>query len=107
MNFDARPRLKPYRTTDGALVGYVFRCPGCEEPHYIPTEPGYKPWGFNRDLARPTFTPSILVYEATWPDGSVGIRRCHSFVRDGKIEFLSDCGHALAGQTVDLPEVSP
>lgn len=30
---------------------------------------------------------------------------CHSFIRDGRIEFLSDCTHALAGQTVDLPDI--
>lgn len=30
---------------------------------------------------------------------------CHSFVRDGRIQFLADCTHAMAGQTVDLPEV--
>ena len=29
---------------------------------------------------------------------------CHSFVRDGRIEFLSDCTHELAGQTVELEE---
>lgn len=32
---------------------------------------------------------------------------CHSFVRDGQIEFLSDCTHALAGKTVSLPAVAP
>jgi hypothetical protein len=31
-------------------------------------------------------------------------RVCHSFVTDGKIQFLGDCTHALAGQTVELPE---
>jgi hypothetical protein len=30
---------------------------------------------------------------------------CHSFVRDGRIEFLSDSTHHLSGQTVELPEV--
>ena len=34
-----------------------------------------------------------------------GCQRCHSFVRDGKIRFLADSYHELAGQTVDLPEV--
>ena len=29
---------------------------------------------------------------------------CHSFVIDGRIQFLSDCTHALANQTVDLPD---
>ena len=32
-------------------------------------------------------------------------KRCHSFVTDGRIQFLSDCTHALAGQTVDLPDI--
>lgn len=30
---------------------------------------------------------------------------CHSFVQSGRIQFLSDCTHALAGQTVDLPDL--
>jgi hypothetical protein len=29
---------------------------------------------------------------------------CHSFVTDGRIQFLNDCTHSLAGQTVDLPD---
>ena len=29
---------------------------------------------------------------------------CHSFVRNGRIEFLGDCTHGLAGKTVDLPK---
>lgn len=28
---------------------------------------------------------------------------CHSFVTDGCIQYLGDCTHRLAGQTVDLP----
>jgi hypothetical protein len=31
-------------------------------------------------------------------------RQCHSFVTDGKIQFLPDCYHSLKGQTVELPE---
>lgn len=30
--------------------------------------------------------------------------RCHSYVRDGKIEFLGDCFHDLKNTTVELPE---
>lgn len=29
---------------------------------------------------------------------------CHSYVRDGKIEFLADCTHKLKNQTVEIPE---
>jgi hypothetical protein len=31
-------------------------------------------------------------------------KRCHSFVKDGKIQFMFDSGHALKGQTVDIPD---
>jgi hypothetical protein len=28
--------------------------------------------------------------------------RCHTFVKNGQIEFLSDCTHELAGKTVNM-----
>lgn len=96
-------RLKPV-TADGALYGYRFDCPGCQEPHVIPTT-GPKAWGFNGSLDAPTFSPSILVQWRNHDGEAVHEHRCHSFVRDGRIEFLGDCGHALAGQTVELPPV--
>lgn len=30
---------------------------------------------------------------------------CHSFVTNGKIQFLNDCTHDLKGQTIELPEL--
>ncbi len=51
-------------------------------------------------------SPSVLVQgnrygdEKNWRILSVE----HSFIKDGMIEFLGDCTHKLAGQTVDLPE---
>lgn len=51
-------------------------------------------------MERPTFSPSLGI--------NMGLdMQCHSFVRDGKIEFLSDCHHELRGQTVDLPDEEP
>ena len=51
----------------------------------------------------PTFSPSINVrYNFTQEDGGPDI--CHSFVKAGNIQFLGDCTHALAGQTVPLPD---
>jgi hypothetical protein len=32
---------------------------------------------------------------------------CHSFVTDGRIQFLDDSTHELAGETADLPEWAP
>jgi hypothetical protein len=72
---------------------YYFYCPGCKNYHVFDSR-----WQFNGDLDNPTFSPSLLCNPNT-PE-----RRCHSFVRDGKIEFLGDCHHALAGQTVAMIE---
>lgn len=73
---------------------FVFDCPGCGSLHSIQTPH----WTFNEDLEKPTVSPSILVH------GSHCHPRCHSFVKDGKIQFLDDCEHHLAGQTVEIPE---
>src|SRR5688572_20964949 len=87
---------------DGGKL-WCFQCPACNTMHAVVDhiygrEPG-SGWTYNGDPVSPTFGPSVLVYpHAAQP-------RCHSFVRDGKIEFLSDCTHALAGQTVDLPDI--
>lgn len=70
---------------------WAFWCPGCDEAHAINTT-----WSFNGDFERPTIQPSVLVMAAT-PE-------CHSFVTDGRIQFLTDSTHQYAGKTVDLPE---
>lgn len=71
-----------------------FWCPGCNILHATDHT-----WSFNGDLERPTFQPSILC-NASFPES-----RCHSYVTDGRIQFLADCHHALKGQTVELPDV--
>jgi hypothetical protein len=75
----------------------------------VPTLPHDRGWEFSGSLERPTLSPSILVHPhgALADDGSVyQSHRCHSFVRDGRIEYLGDSTHALAGQTVDLPDLT-
>jgi hypothetical protein len=73
---------------------YAFHCPGCHYGHHI----SVPRWTWNGSLDSPTVMPSLLV------NGSDAASRCHSFVKDGRIQFLSDCFHSLAGQTVDLPD---
>ncbi len=102
----------------------AFWCPGCEEVHAIRTGAGG--WGYNGKPDAPTFTPSVLVTSghyvpghdktACWCTYNADQRlkgeepapfkceRCHSFVTDGHIQFLADSTHALAGQTVPLPD---
>ncbi len=79
----------------------MFLCPGCDEPHCVVIKretPGGPEWLWNLSQEKPTFHPSILCHHMGQDD-----YRCHSFVTDGRIRFLDDCSHALAGQTVDLP----
>ncbi len=78
----------------------MFWCPGCDGAHQVTIGWGQSPsWGFNGDYEKPTFTPSVFVNPGRQnPDAHV----CHSFVREGEIQFLTDCTHELAGQTVPL-----
>lgn len=82
-------------------TGYtLFFCPGCERPHAVGVK-GPGAWGYNDNPEKPTFTPSVGVnLDRSAPQ----LPRCHSFVTDGRIQFLADSDHALAGQTVDLPD---
>lgn len=90
----------------GPVTGWVIHCPACGHGHKFdaPEHPNKitgASWSFNGDLERPTFSPSMLIRDRV--DG-VDRYVCHSFVRDGRIEFLGDCTHDLAGQTVELTE---
>lgn len=113
-------KLRSIQTARGPWVS--FWCPGCNEAHAIAV--GHADWTWDGDAITPTFSPSVLVttghflpghkpgmscwctYYAKHPEKEPGFTcgRCHSFVRAGIIEFLSDCTHALKGQNVPLPD---
>lgn len=89
----------------------MFWCPGCDGSHAIQHGAGDGPrWGWDGNAEQPTFTPSILVRYPANPNAGEEFKEwrkervCHSFVTGGRIQFLSDCTHELAGQTVDLPD---
>lgn len=105
--------------------GFNFWCPGCNNVHSVHVSEGG--WDYNGNPEAPTFSPSILLAsghydrdhkpgDACWctynaekiakgeePSG-FSCTVCHSFVRDGILEFLSDSTHSLAGKSVPLPE---
>jgi len=90
-------------TVDGPRV--YFDCPGCKARHSImiaPSSTGTPVWTWNGSKESPTFSPSLLVRGYDYEDEEEYI--CHSFVNNGKIKFLGDCTHSLAGHTVDLLE---
>lgn len=80
---------------------FIVECPGCEELHVIPIEGPVK-WDFNGDMEKPTFSPSLFVNRGRTNPVS---HQCHSFIRKGQWEFLTDCSHSLAGQTVPMIEI--
>ena len=89
------------------------------------TREGTGRWTWNGNTGKPTLRPSILTQcghfapgfkadEFCWckyykehPDETSGFKcyRCHTWVNDGRVQFLPDCSHELAGQTLDLLEV--
>lgn len=102
------------RSQEGGRI--AFWCPGCKEMHRVTSA-----WTFDGNVTAPTFSPSILVTSGHYAPGHTGkcwcdfnrehpgdtsfeCSRCHSFVRAGRIQFLTDCTHELAGQTVDIPD---
>lgn len=90
----------------------MFVCPGCQTPYLLPDGTEHTPsglhmlpvnspqktpsWEWDGNLESPTLSPSILTR---------GVGVCHSFLRAGVLEFLSDCTHQLAGQSVPLPDL--
>lgn len=82
---------KTSKTTDGKTM---FWCKGCDCFHWVNDS-----WAISGDSNNPTFEPSVLV------GGGGTIKRCHSFVRNGQIEYLSDSEHELAGKTIELPDL--
>lgn len=113
---------KKLRNLEGSLI--AFWCPGCEESHAVRVDSSGTGWGWNQNVDLPTFTPSVLVRsghyapdrgqpdicwctynaEHTEDPAPFACHQCHSFVTDGKINFLTDSTHKLSGQTVDLPD---
>lgn len=84
----------------------LFACPGCAELlqsdglHRLPVNTAEKApsWTFDGDTDAPTLSPSIL---SSMGEGRV----CHSFLRNGVFEFLSDSTHSMAGQSIPMPDL--
>lgn len=81
------------------VTKYDFVCPACDQVHTINNS-----WKFNGDVDNPTFSPSVLVQGARGFNPPVKFK-CHSFIKEGKIQYLSDCSHEFAGKTVDMVDV--
>lgn len=102
--------MKIRSVTPGVPFNLVFFCPGCQGGHGFNTEPnkdngrgGSVPvWTYNGDNEKPTISPSILIKGYGGKDNPHGV--CHTMIKDGNIQFLPDCTHALAGKTVPMED---
>lgn len=86
-----------------------FWCSPCDTHHRFVTKradgapPQSPQWGWNGDLDKPTFTPSLFCNrDATPEDIALGAHRCHLFLREGMVQYLNDCSHSAAGTTVPV-----
>lgn len=100
---------KVIRKIDDQEIEYevlAFVCPGCTEQdgssglHMLPvnTDKHQPVWNWDGDLEKPTLNPSILTGKGT-------SLICHSYLRAGVFEFLSDCTHSLKNQFVPMPDL--
>lgn len=92
--------------------GLWIWCPGCDQAHrpQVVAETGERPapcWEWNgRTDEGFSIEPSLLVTSHYGGDGPDAFdRRCHSFIRNGQWQFLTDSTHELAGQTVPMVPV--
>lgn len=91
--------------TYGDTTYCIYKCPCQKQVLWIPIT-GPKAWKFSGSPDLPSLQPSLLT---TWKgrdeQGQIIEHICHSFLKDGKVIFLNDCNHNLAGQTVELPDI--
>jgi hypothetical protein len=124
-------KVRPVSEDGAGTTGMMVFCKACGCGHLFNTAPGpngvggSKPvWTFDGNMDAPTFSPSMLCRttrftargeadHAAWLDAGCPPPAprfeseplvCHSFVRAGTMEYLPDCSHELASQTVDLPD---
>lgn len=107
---------------DARYEAIALWCPGCQyeredEPgrfagglHMLPVARGGSgsneprpTWGWNGDLVNVTLEPSILTRTTRGEDRAEFV--CHSFLRNAQWQFLGDCTHSLANQTVPMVEL--
>lgn len=111
---DTRGKLRISRFYVGDAIATLSAfCPACDFEHSFRVDleghgkwdnGGQGAWTFNGDYTHPTFNPSM---GANIRNQDGYHPRCHSYLRNGKWEYLGDSSHDLAGQTVDVPYPDP
>lgn len=99
----------------------MFVCPGCQTPYTFADGTEYRPsglhalavnspqkqpsWKWDGNLELPTLSPSILSHIQPYGEKGEALGICHSFLKAGIFEYLSDCTHEFADQHIPLPDL--
>lgn len=96
----------------------IFWCPACNQVHTIDDK-----WTYSGTDEKPTVRASVKAMYVKVPNPLphdengrimfdenkrvIGAKDmiCHLFITDGKIRYLNDCTHEMAGQTVDMEDL--
>lgn len=119
-------KVHPYNDGNGKQIGFMIFCHACKCGHGFLVKSGIpgRDWTFDGNMEKPTFNPSMLVRGTMYPSGGqmpnddelaqlkagkdfgpeMRPYICHSFVHNGKIQYLSDCTHKFANQTINLED---
>ncbi len=93
--------LAPCETAEATHVALYF--PGPSGLIFLPVLPqgqarkGTGCWSWNQDTEKPTLKPSVRTRGGDF--------LCHSWVEDGRVQFLGDSTHELKWTTVSLLNV--
>lgn len=90
-------KLIPFIDDKRGPFSHGWFCPACGCGHGVNLDPGREAplWTLTGTLEKPTIRASILVRSD---------KHCHVYITDGMIQYLSDCSHAMAGQTVPMED---
>ncbi len=97
-------------TTKAGGVSYWFWCPGCKIHHSFRTKlgTGERPgpvWTYDENVEKPTFGPSLMCNRGITEDHkAAGGHQCHLFLKNGIVQYLGDCTHKLAGQSIPVED---
>jgi len=73
-----------------------FHCPGCKQRHFLKVEGDLS---YRSAWNGSVNTPTVTGYHQFEHNGGV----CHLNLDSGRVQFLLDSNHELAGKTVTLP----
>lgn len=90
------------RNTEDGVAHYCIACRGLhnfsiKRPNHLAQR-----WTWNGHIVAPTFFPSMHIITRHLHDRKF-MQSCHYWIRGGRVEFLKDCTHSMAGVTISLP----